>query len=363
MILISLQIENHKALVEEGALPLLISLSSCPDEEIRQFAAFALVKVGQNAEIRRRITEEGGLEPVLFLSRTAVDDEELVKGGEPPIIFKEVLPALATLSFAEANKVEIARNGGLRPILYMSQCGDPDYERQACCALANLAEIIDNQPRLVENGCIEPMVNGLISPSIDVRREAARCLANLATNNEYADKIVSFDVIEPLITLLRSNHKGCERMAAMCLANLATNVKHQTLVCRALEPILTLAKRALTPKSDSDAETERYALLAIANISCKNDNHLAVLTTALDTVIGFSKSRDVRCRQHAIFVLGNLASNKDNLELLVSHGCIPPIISFAFPGTADVQVNLACFLNRCDFQPIFSIAQYFYHTV
>ena len=339
------QVENHKALVEEGALPLLISLSSCPDEEIRQFAAFALVKVGQNAEIRRRITEEGGLEPVLFLSRTAVDEEELTPGGEPPIIFKEVLPALATLSFAEANKVEIARNGGLRPILYMSQCGDPDYERQACCALANLAEIIDNQPRLVEKGCIEPMVNGLGSPSIDVRREAARCLANLATNNEYADKIVSHDVIDPLIALLRSNHKGCERMAAMCLANLATNVKHQTLVCRALEPILTLAKRALTPKSDSDAETERYALLAIANISCKNDNHLQVLTTALDTVIGFSKSRDVRCRQHAIFVLGNLASNKDNLELLVSHGCIPPIISFAFPGTADVQFQAVAALR------------------
>ena len=70
-----------------------------------------------------------------------------------------------------------------------------------------------------------------------------------------------------------------------------------------------------------------------------------MLTVALDTIVGFSKSRDVRCRQHAIFVLGNLASNKDNLELLVSHGCIPPIISFAFPGTADVQFQAVAALR------------------
>ena len=49
----------------------------------------------------------GGLEPVLFLART--DDPE---------IHREVLPALYTLSFAEANKAEITKHGGF-PLLSM----------------------------------------------------------------------------------------------------------------------------------------------------------------------------------------------------------------------------------------------------
>jgi hypothetical protein len=34
--------------VEEGTLPLLISLSNAPDPEIRKYAAFALMKVTCN---------------------------------------------------------------------------------------------------------------------------------------------------------------------------------------------------------------------------------------------------------------------------------------------------------------------------
>lgn len=55
---IASSVENHKDIVDEGALPLLISLSNAPDEEIRQYAAFALVKVAHNGEIRKKITEE-----------------------------------------------------------------------------------------------------------------------------------------------------------------------------------------------------------------------------------------------------------------------------------------------------------------
>ena len=66
------------------------------------------MKIGHNAEVRKKVTEEGGMEPVLFLART--EDTEL---------HKEVLPALTTLSFADANKVEIAKNGGLPPLVAM----------------------------------------------------------------------------------------------------------------------------------------------------------------------------------------------------------------------------------------------------
>jgi hypothetical protein len=60
-------VENHDAFVEEGMLSLLISLSTVNDAEVRQYAAYAVVKIAQNSDLRKIITEEGGLEPVLYL--------------------------------------------------------------------------------------------------------------------------------------------------------------------------------------------------------------------------------------------------------------------------------------------------------
>ena len=39
-------------------LPLLISLSTANDAEVRQYSAYALVKIAQNAEVRKVVTEE-----------------------------------------------------------------------------------------------------------------------------------------------------------------------------------------------------------------------------------------------------------------------------------------------------------------
>lgn len=55
--------ENHEAFVEEGMLSLLISLSTVNDAEVRQYAAYAIVKIAQNSDLRKIVTEEGGLEP------------------------------------------------------------------------------------------------------------------------------------------------------------------------------------------------------------------------------------------------------------------------------------------------------------
>jgi hypothetical protein len=51
--------DNHHLFVEEGMLGLLISLSTTNDPEVRQYAAYAMVKLAQNSEIRKTVTEEG----------------------------------------------------------------------------------------------------------------------------------------------------------------------------------------------------------------------------------------------------------------------------------------------------------------
>ena len=164
--------EIHHLFVQEGMLALLISLSASNDAEVRQYSSYAVTKIAQNADVRKAITDEGGLEPVLYLART--DDLE---------VQKEVLPALCSLSFADNNKVAICRNGGLGAIV-RSISGSATIARLACCTIANLAEIVENFDRIYDADAAGPLVKALAEGTDETRREAARAIGNLSANIE-----------------------------------------------------------------------------------------------------------------------------------------------------------------------------------
>lgn len=115
--------------------------------QVRQYAAYALVKVGQNSDVRKQVTEEGGLEPVLYLART-----------EEPEIQRETLACLCSLSFAEENKMNITRYGGLPPIMSAIRSPDVETARMASCACANLCEVVENMDHVVDAGGIPALV-------------------------------------------------------------------------------------------------------------------------------------------------------------------------------------------------------------
>lgn len=114
---------------------------------MRQYAAYALVKVGQNSDVRKQVTDEGGLEPVLYLART-----------EEPEIQRETLACLCSLSFAEENKINITKYGGLPPVMSAIKSPDVETARMACCACANLCEVVENMDNIVDAGGIPALV-------------------------------------------------------------------------------------------------------------------------------------------------------------------------------------------------------------
>ena len=95
----------------------------------------------------------------------------------------------------------------------------------------------------------------------------------------------------------------------------------------------------MDPKSKSDYECTRYCLLTLANLAVNVANHPLLMKRALETLAGFSKHRDIKCRQHAVFCVGNLCSNMDNLDDIVSSGTLRTIITYAFPSS-DVSANV-----------------------
>ncbi len=215
-----------------------------------------------------------------------------------------------------------------------------------------MAEVVSNQVRIVDAGAVAPLVDVLRCDEAEVVREAARAIGNLSANVDFAAMFFKLGIVPLMINMLRSSDITAARMAAMALSNVATNVKNQPRMVRkgVVEPIVTLARAGLDPKSGGDREAERYALLVLANLSVTKENHKAIMDAGLDLLVGMSKSPDLRCRQHAIFALGNLASQPANGDMIVEGGCVKPIISFAFPGDLNVQFQAVAALRGLSMQ-------------
>ena len=118
-------------------------------------------------------------------------------------------------------------------------------------------------------------------------------------------------------------------------------MKNQPKLLKAglLEPIVAETRNALDHKSKNDHETIRYCLLVIANLSVSRENHGVIMSQCLETLAGYSKHQDIKARQHAVFALGNICANPDNLEAVVMSGALKTLITYAFPST-DTSVNV-----------------------
>eukprot|EP01082_Thalassiosira_pseudonana_P011927 g10495.t1 g10495 contig4:1976124-1977335(+) len=278
---------------------MLVSFSNSGDTELRTFAAFAVAQMSRNSDMMEIVTEEGGLEPVLYLARS--DDKNTQR---------EVLPALTTLSFLDCNKVPICMNGALPPIVgcISEDNNDTKESQMACCAIANLVEAAENMQAAVNHGCLSLLIEALDSKSEAVQREAARAVGNFALNVDYCDMILSQNVIEWFL-------------------------KHDIL-----DLVKTECYASLDPKRFSDYETVRFCLLIISNLSGGNQNHY-LLDSFFDILMDFTRHRDVKCRQYAVLALGNLCTNPLHAQQLISAKCMDALVSFSFPPTTDDSVN------------------------
>ena len=92
------------------------------------------------------------------------------------------MAALANLAVNDANEVQIARDGGLRPILEGAESPSTDLQAQAARALRNLSVNPANQVKLVDLGGV-PILQALTrSSNSRTSQQAARALANMGVS-------------------------------------------------------------------------------------------------------------------------------------------------------------------------------------
>lgn len=266
--------ENHDNFVSQETIPMLVSFSNSADAEIRNYAAFAIAELSKNSDMMEIITDEGGLEPVLYLARS--DDKK---------VQRQILPSLTTLSFLDCNKEPICTNGALSPIVnsISERSNSADESQMACCAVANLAEVASNMALVVNHGCVPLLISALDSNTESVQREASRAVGNLAVNMDYCDLVIKHGATTRLVTCFQSRNCDCQRAATMALANLSSNLKSHAELLK--HGILDLVKMeclaSIDPKRFSDHETVRSCILIISNLTGGVQNH-----SCLDSFFG-----------------------------------------------------------------------------
>ena len=91
----------------------------------------------------------------------------------------------------------------------------------------------------------------------------------------------------------------------------------------------------------------RYCLLILANLAVSRTNHEELMEEPLITLAGFSKHHDIKCRQHAVFALGNLCANHDNLERIVKAGCVKTLITSVLHALFERQMSCIGLRELC----------------
>lgn len=149
-------------------------------------------------------------------------------------------------------------------------------------------------------------------------------------------------------------------MVIIVTSDLSSNIRNQTFMLDGglFEPLMSETALSLDPKSKSDHECTRYCLLTLTNLAVNTANQSMIVKYGLETLASFSKHRDIKCRQHAVFCVGNLCSNVDNLEQIMGSGALRTLITYAFPGSdasANVQFQAVAALRGIATHPVLRV--------
>nr|CCA19593.1 vacuolar protein putative [Albugo laibachii Nc14] len=327
---LALSMQTHAKMVELGVIVCVMSLTSASDDQIRFHAAFAVARIARNPSYREIITDIGGLEPILSLLEQKED-----------FVDREILPAICSLSFMGVNK-QILSVQAIPFLVRMMSDSHSESIRLSCCSIANLAEKIDLQPPLRTANSIPILCHVLQNKDMCIQSEAARALGNLAIHSEHAILIVQQKILPNLRQMLAEKDVTCQRMSVMTLCNVSSNSDNHAEVFGVsndtLAVLLATLEEGLSPHSTQDLEVLRYCLLTLSNLSASIFTHRYMMES-LDLLVAYTKQDDVKCRQYAVFTIGNLCVNDENVDRLVEAQAVRIMISSMFPGEISLQIR------------------------
>ena len=250
-----------------------------------------------NNENRKRIVQDGGLEP-LILSATLEAPNIAIE------VRREVGATFCNLALATENKAIMSKAGVIPALIKLALIDDDICQTYSVAALANLAELEGNvQKRMLDEGCLKPLLHiaGCSYNTKEVHKEVARCLTLFTCNKLSHSQIVQNRCFQKILNFL-NNEKN--------------------IVC------------------------QRFASLAIGNLAVFESNHMRLFESgAVSSLLKATKSKDMHTKQCVAFALSNLTRFQSNHRNCEKIGVVQALICLL--GSSDPQTKFqSCLATR-----------------
>jgi importin subunit alpha-1 len=284
--------EQTMALIQGGAVKLLVNLLENPIENIKEQSIWALGNIaGDSPHCRNNVLEDGILEPLLkqlfssnrisFLRNSIWAISNLCRGkpGPKTIYLRSIFPVLQKFIFFEDP-------GILADICWtFSYISDGSHER------------IQN---IIDLGILQRITELLMHPELIVRTPALRVIGNIATGDD---------------------------------------LQTQTIInCGALPCLLTLL-------NSSVKSHKKEACWTISNITAGNPDQIQAVIDAnlMPTLINLMKNSEMDIKKEATWAISNATSGgtQKQINYLVKHDCISPMVDLlSSPDQRVIRVIL-----------------------
>jgi HEAT repeat protein len=304
-----------------------------------------VANLATNAEYKQRIVAEGGLDPMIALTRSrydkawfhscrglfalAADDGNkllIVKaGGLRPLVERlsddagthvqwYAAGAVANLAIHPDLKLRIAEEGGLQRLIALAHSDNERVVRQVVRGLFALAAKTEVRHLMVEAGALFPLVRLLGAESVDIQRNAAGAVGNIAMTDVFKKKVVDADALLPLIRLAGSRDINVQRQVARALFTLSAEESVKTLIANTHRGL----KRLVSLSAAKSVEIQRDAAGALANIAIGSGHKVKVAKAGgIKALVRLVQSPSPLVQRQAARALFALAGHEANQEMIV----------------------------------------------
>ncbi|KAL3830510.1 hypothetical protein ACJIZ3_019312 [Penstemon smallii] len=232
------------------------------------------------------------------------------------------------------NRIMIANNGGIPPLVQLLSYPDSKIQEHAVTALLNLSIDESNKKLISRRDPIPAIIEILQKGTIGAKENSAAALFSLSMLDDNKVKIGSLNGIPPLVDLLRHGTIRGKKDAVTALFNLCLNHSNKTSAIEAgiVAPLLKVLE---DKKLEMVNETLSLVLILAANPEGRQE--LGQLSF-VETLVSFIREGSPKNKECATAVLLELGTNNSNLILAaLQYGVYEHLVEVSKNGTERGQ--------------------------
>jgi len=353
--------EKRLRIVDEGAIPALIELSTINDAPIQRSCAVAFSFLSKERQIRPLMIEQAAFPALVYLSEHSSSRKVkadivrslcnlcMVKESEYKAVKEGVVFSVVSIANSCADEhdvveiclqvlVNISCVADIKELSRVEDLTDalihfnniPLSEVQhilMMSALFNLSALKNNQLRLIEDGCLQLVDKAIKSHSSALRLMAANTVRNLTSDQRSRNKLVEKDVILTLVAMSRDDSEAIKRSCVQAFYNLSKDVACREKIASG-PAVMVIIKMSM--EKFEDVETGRTAARTL-RVLCGDRNAAPFLISAniVKALMSLIKVDDAVIRQYCAESICSLFQLSEILKSLVDQSAVGVLVSLS----------------------------------